>query len=316
MAQAAPGPKLEFRVFGFTANDRAHSTVLALIRESMARMDLSPSDLRNVIVTDDDHYGPAIKQFVPNEGYTNDDIYRGIGKILPHYEKGRFVCSNLVLHFCVVGSFARPNDGLLHGELDAMRYCLYHELGHCVDYRRRTAQGHLKPSETNSVVLRCADANAEPVLAEYAACTFSAQFVTPEAFRYLVLQTADTLGKYLEALENKRQLYRVHLLDLAVLRDQVLMTFWRGLVEIAKLHAYRNGNVALQQEPFFVWPGGCEITKSVLNDFGLTLANDWKAYPDCLEVFQKILLGTFLSLTKARGYRFEMKPEGDYLWLV
>lgn len=317
MAQAEQGPKLEFRVTGFTANDHTYENLAALITDGLACMDLTTAALRTVIVADDEHYGPAIKQFVPAEGYTNDDIYRGVGKILPHYENGQYVCCDLVMHCCVVASFARPKDSLPDGEVDALRYCLYHELGHCLDYHRRPNHGHvIPPFETNSVVLRCANANAETVLSEYAACAFSAQFVTAEAFRYLVQQTTDTWAKYSDALANKRQLYRTRVLDLAVLRDEVLRVFWRGLIEVAKLHAYRNGNAALQQEPFFSWPGGGHAATAVLNDFGLKLASDWSDYPDCFGTFAKTILGAFLSLTEARGYKFEVKPEGDYLWLI
>jgi hypothetical protein len=246
MAKVGSAPKLEFRVAGFSPNGHAYENLAAVIHEALGRMDLTTGDLRNLIVTDDDEYGPAIKQFAPAEGYTNDNIYRGVGKILPHFENGHYVCCDLVMHYCVVASFARPKNSLPDGEVDAMRYCLYHELGHCIDYRRRLAHRHVKPPfESNSVILRCANANAETALSEYSACAFSAQFVTPEAFRYMVQQTSDTLKKYLDALANKRQLYLIRRMDLTILRDEVLTAFWRGLIEVTKLHAYRNGNAAL-----------------------------------------------------------------------
>src|ERR1044071_4381101 len=142
-----PTPVIEFRVDGFTPNQNAYDFVLQLIQPAMAQMDFSSQDVLKIVIADDAHYGPAIEELSTGNGYTDDGIYQGIGKTLPTFENGVYVASNVVMHQCVMASFVASDQDVPHGEADAMRYAIYHELGHCADHRRRQSQHSVKPRQ-------------------------------------------------------------------------------------------------------------------------------------------------------------------------
>jgi len=311
-------PQIEFRVAGFTPNDNAHKFVLQIIQPAMVQMELTNGDVRKIVIADNDHYGAAIKEFAPNEGYTNDGIYQGVGKILPQIENSCYAGSNLVLHVCVIGGFAAVDDDRPAGEGDAMRYGIYHELGHCADYRRRQVQHVSKAREGNtSLVLRCAEGNSATLLSEYAACFFSASFLTPEGFAFVADSTAANLTRYLKELTEKRDRYRLRLLDLRIVRDAAMETFWRSMIEFSKLFAYLRGNPALAVDgkAALVWPGASQVGSEEIQLMAVALHEAWNSYPNCAEAFEQTLTGTWFAISKAEGYRFEVQSDGDYLWL-
>jgi len=311
-------PSIKFRVAGFTPNDNAYKFVLQVIQPAMLQMELTNADVRIIIIADNDHYGAALKEFSANDGFTNDGIYQGIGKTLPHFENGIYTGSNLVMHQCVMGSFTESDEDGLVGERDAMRYAIYHELGHCVDHRRRPVQHTAKPRENvTSFVLRCAEANSATLLSDYAACLFSASFMTSAGFSYIANSTAQNLKQYLEALAEKRNRYCLRFLDLTAVRNAAIETFWRGMIEYAKFFAYSHGNPALAQNEnaSLIWPGTSRAGGEIMQSMFSALREVWNSYPNCAEIFEKTLTDKWFAISEAEGYQFKVKPEGDYLWL-
>lgn len=310
-------PTIEFRVAGFKPNENAYNFLLQLIQPAMARMNLTRADVRRIIFTDNDHYGPAIREFSQEEGYTDDGIYQGIGKTLPQFETGIYAGSNLVLHYCVIGAFASDADASA-GERDAMQYAIYHELGHCVDYRRRQSQHNTRLRQgVTSFVLRCAEANAAVALSEYAACFFSAQFMSSAGFSFCADSTERNLRQYLISVTEKRDKYRTGALDLRAVHGAATQVFWRGIVEYAKLFAYLHGNPSLanQDQTPYPWPGQNSSAGAVLHSMSGILPRAWNSYPNCADLFEDSLTKIWFALSEAEGYRFEVKPDGDYLWL-
>jgi len=311
-------PPIEFRVTGFTPNDNVYKFVSRVIQAAMSRMELTYADVLQIVIADNAHYGAAIKEFSPNDGYTDDGIYQGVGKILPQIENGSYVGSNLVMHECVIANFAASDDDRPTGEGDAMRYGLYHEFGHCADYQRRQAQHAAKTRESNcSVVLRCAEGNSATLLSEYAACLFSASFLTPAGFTFIAGSTEQNLKQYLKVLAEMRNRYRIRLLDISAVRNAAIETFWRGMIEYAKLFAYLHGNPVLVPDGkvSLVWPGDSQAGGEIIQSMSAVLREAWNSYPDCVEAFEKSLTNTWFAISEAEGYRFEVKSEGDYLWL-
>ena len=236
-------PPIEFRVRGYVPNENAYAFVRNIMQPAMHDLELGSEDVRQVIIADNDHYGPAIKEFASKDGFTDDSVYQGIGKSLPDFDEKGYAGSCLVLHYCVLASSTRQGGSGSVGEADAMSYCLFHELGHCVDYRHRPAQQFQAHAfDTTSIILGCADANSRTLLAEYAACFFSAKFMTPPAFQYIADQTPRCSTDYLVDLGEKRDRYRRGLLSLPEVRDAALGAFWRALIEFAKLMAFVHGN--------------------------------------------------------------------------
>lgn len=312
----APVPAIEFRVADFAPNDFMFDFVGQLLAEA-AKMGVEPGDLRKLVVADDESYGPAIREFDPAAGYTHDGIYQGVGKIIAERVNGSFVGSNLVVHHSLLGCFAaQPGPGHPPGELEAFRYGFFHEMGHCVDNRRRLAQ-HM-PSVTprpRSHLRYCASHNSEALLAEYAACYFSATHLPPAGFAYLAKSTRGNLEKYLGAGAALRSRYRIGLATLNSVRDAALDAFWRGLIEHAKLAASIHGNPALGPR-LPAWPDGSPEAAALLREFAAGLRAAWNHYPDCLTEFERITTDTWFALTASQGYVFEVRPEGDHLRFV
>ena len=318
MLATSPTPSIEFRVNGFVPNANSHGFVLGIVNEAMTAMGLTGADVRKIIITDNEGYGPAIRQFAPNSGYTKDGVYQGIGKILPEVANGMYSGSNLVLHHCLVGSFvAEQNADRPEGELEAMRYGFYHEFGHCVDHRRRPTQHCAKvPAVTSSPTLRCAVHNGDTLLSEYAACFFSATFLPPAGYGYFARASRLNLETYLTALATKRSQYQLGLGPLTAVSDAALDTFWRGLIEYGKMYAFLNGNQALDPaKDMPTWPARSTSTAQILAKFAEGLRTAWARYPHCEAEFEQLVRETWFALTAAEGFRFEVKPEGDYLWL-
>lgn len=312
-------PPIEFRVADFTPNENAYKFVSQLVQPAMAQMELTHEDICKIVIADNDHYGPAIKEFSPNEGYTDDGIYQGVGKILPQVQNRIYAGSNLVMHMCVIGSFAASDDDRPAGERDAMCYAIYHEFGHCADYRRRPAQHMAKPRDgVTSVVLRCAEGNSATLLSEYAACFFSASFMSAAGFAFVADSTAQNLKQYLAGLAEKRERYRLGLLDLCAVRDAAMETFWRSMIEYAKLFAYLHRNPALAKDgkASLEWPGESQAGSERIQSMVAALREAWNSYPNCVEAFEKSLTEIWFAVSEAEGYRFEVKQEGDYLWLI
>ena len=284
----------------------------------MTAMGLTGADVRKIIITDNEGYGPAIRQFAPSGGYTNDGVYQGIGKILPEITNGVYLGGNLVLHYCLIGSFvAEQKPEQPEGELEAMRYGFYHEFGHCVDYRRRPAQhGAKSPIATNSPALRCAAYNWETFLSEYAACFFSATFLPPVGYRYFARASRLNLETYLSGLATKRSQYQLGMGPLTAVRDAALDAFWRGLIEYGKMYAFLNGNEALDPvRDMPAWPARNGSAAKILSKFSEGLRAAWTRYPQCEAEFEQLVRETWFALSEAEGFRFEVRSEGDYLWL-
>lgn len=318
MAPTAEFPVVEWRIAGFTPNQNAHAGVARLVEEAFSTLDLSSEDVRRIIVTDSEGYGRAIGEFDPKAGFTNDAIYRGVGKIIPIVADGRYAGSNVVFHHCVISSFAAgPSAALSAGEIAMMRYTFFHEFGHGLDYRLRPSQHAAPPPEnTESVALRCLSYNAEVFLCEYAACFYSARFLTPDGFRHFGESTRQNLEAYLSDLTEKRGLYRDRLVELLVVRDQALTAFWRGLIEYGKMCAFVAGNPELDISGLMTcWPVKNQVSIGILRKLADNLRAAWDRYPAYTEDFVRLVGEAWFALTSAEGYRFEVRPEGDYLWL-
>lgn len=315
--QTAPSPVIEFRVAGFKPSQHTFDFVGRLLALATTTMGIAPGDIRKVVIADNENYGPAIRGFDPDGGYTNDSIYRGVGKTVPECSNGSFLGSNLVFNQFLLGCFAPAPDGESRaGELEAACYGFFHEIGHCVDNRRRPAQhSPSAPLTTRSHLVRCATLNSASLLDEYAACFFSAAHMSVAGFAYFAESTRGNLESYLGTSAAQRTKYRIGLATLDSVRDAALDAFWRALIEYAKMYALHHGNPSLGPG-LPVWPNESPDTAKLLQDFADGLRLAWNRYPDCLPEFERLVTNTWFALTAAEGYVFEARPQGDHLHLV
>jgi hypothetical protein len=141
--------------------------------------------------------------------------------------------------------------------------------------------------------------------------------MTTAGFAYVENSTMQNLKQYLEALAERHSKYRLKLLELCAVRDLAMETFWRAMIEYAKLVAFLHGNPALARDVkvSLVWPGDSRAGEEMIQSLFATLHEAWNSYPNCAEALEKTLTDIWFAVSKAEGYRFEIRSEGDYLWL-
>jgi hypothetical protein len=310
--------KIEFRVEGSLPHEVAFESIRNIFEPRMQYMRVPAEDVTRVIIADEAHYGSVIKEVAPDGHFTNDGVFRGVGKAVPLFEAGAFKGSVIILHTHIIGTFLVDSETRPPGEIDAARHSVCHELGHWLDYRHRTEQHSQEPSKTDSYVKWCSEVYAPILISEYAAEYLSAQDVTETAFQYLCGQGCVSLIELLKGLEDKRTQYRISSEGLEALNEQVFGVFWRGLTEFAKMIALLSGNPSLQQA------GGCKMLSpfksdkaaSILQSLAGELQAAWSTYPHCTEAFSKVIIPAFYALTEAEGYKYEIREGKDWLQLL
>jgi hypothetical protein len=73
--------------------------------------------------TDDEHYSEEIHKIDPNEEYTNDGNYKGMGKTIYKDGKNFVIINSTILNALIYSGYKNTIS----------KYLIYHELGHCIN---------------------------------------------------------------------------------------------------------------------------------------------------------------------------------------
>lgn len=301
-------PSIEFLVPDVHPDSLYAQKVRSLTAAALSGMSLTKSEVQRIVIAGDDSYLGAILELSGKTGYTNTTNYRGLAKAIPLFRGSEFVGSNLLFHHAVIDAYFRePGASVSQAYLEQLQYGFFHEFGHCIDFsRRRSQHGWVAPALGSSHFLYYAACNGPTFFGEFAACYFSARFISKDGFRSLVDSTISALASQMKTLQEAR-IRADH-----EIRDEAIGVFWRGLIEFGKIQALRMGAPSLKEAcPSSEWPGRNPEAMRVFAQLGQSLESAWASYPNCGPDFDRHVRDAWFALTAAEGFCFEVRPDGD-----
>jgi hypothetical protein len=268
---------IDFKLPEFEPRPELVEYVRRLVGERALAMGLDRECSLHVCITNDENFATAVSERSPGSSITENAIYSAVGKSIPIIEFDTCVGDHVILKSSVIESFVSPTHSNLQGELDAFRYVLAHEIGHCVDHSRRIQQhrvhrwGALDDQERELAI------HTDIIVGEYAACYFSANFLSHDGFCYLVDETQESISK---------------------LAETDLPSAWICLMQAAKIAAYTHANQQLGRScSFSIWPDSLKLHNSISN-FATKLEAAWCQYPACQIDFEEAVAPALETLVK------------------
>jgi hypothetical protein len=257
---------IDFKLPEFEPRPELVDFVRRLVLERSLAMGLGPECSLHVFITNDKYFATVVSERFPGSSITENAIYSAVGKCIPIIEFDTCVGNHVILKSSVIESFVSPAHSNFQGELDAFRYVLAHEIGHCVDHSRRIQQHRVHRWEALDDQERELAIHTDIIVGEYAACYFSANFLSQDGFRYLVDETQESISK---------------------LSGTDLPSAWTCLMQAAKIAAYTHANQQLSRScSSTIWPDSLKLETSI-SSFATKLEDAWSRYPVCQIDFEE-----------------------------
>lgn len=295
-----------------SSNRKRYSTVVErLIAAAFQKLEVIASDVKKVVVADEASYGFAISEHVADGStYTDDEWCCGQGRTIPDMSSGIFDGSIVVLRSSVIDSFLPPRSEQ-EGIENLVRHIFFHEVGHCIDNRRREHQHYLRP--TGQGFHDNLNGCLRAIVCEYAACFFSAKCMSEEAFVSFidedVLATVQDQHRRREKIRARFDAGEASILDL---RNEVWASIWLELRKMSELFAYqRGGNLDVTRSSCRAAQFFSPARLAILDNLRKDLGKEWSAYPGCCSGFEEVLIWAFVDLGRVDGYSFDPNLEND-----
>jgi len=287
-----------------------------LMAAATQKLDVIAADVKEIVVADEALYGFAISESVTDGSTCTDDEWgRGLGRTIPDMSSGIFDGSIVILRSRVIDSFLPP-----HNEKDGIenlvRHVFFHEVGHCIDNRKRVHQ-HFLPQSAHGFH-EILNGYLRSIMCEYAACYFSAKCMSEEAFDSFVdddvLTTVQDQRLRREKIRTRFDAGEVGIGDL---RNEVWASTWLELRKVSELFAYEcggslKGSKSSNRTTGFLSPESLAI----LHNMRENLRKEWSIYPSCGSGFADVLVQAFVQLGRLEGYAFDPDLENDSFKLL
>lgn len=289
---------------------------------SLADMSVPREHIAIIHFASEETYGKAIQEIDPEESHSDNAQFTGVGKALRTRAENGEVVGSIVLrlelmHGIWTQTLASPDRSQWAPMTHLMAYMLYHEVGHCVDYRarpREASESFYEP-ERGFEISRLARYYARIIESEFAACVHSASGLSPEGHAETI---RSFLGESLMAARREADLQRQRwesiVYDWDHMALSVAASFWNILSQFGKIVGSCIGNPALSREdlPLDDIPDAEEI-RIVLNEFGDRLTEHWKAYPEWSSEVPAFMLEAWDKLAKIDEFFFFEGEDGSEL---
>ncbi len=199
----------------------------------------------------------------------------------------------------------------LSPDLQMLSYVVSHEFGHSRDYFERPKGIDSTRKLVNGFKISTwAEVNSAIAFSEYAACVFSAEYVSEALMRYQFDSDSESIERLLVEIHDRRRAY-TNDSELYELATKTCMEFWFVIIQAAKLFGQRRGNPALRAVSldWSKWLPG--IAFDLLPNLELALVAAWERYPDCASDFLRECRFTWNLIAQAEGFQFEEGDDGD-----
>ena len=173
--------QIRFMVDGFAPSENAYKNARGLFDRAIAETKCAPEAVTELIITDADHFGPAIHLLAPGLPYTANEDYAAVAKTITVGPDLIPVASAIVLR-----------DGILGGAFDAIAkkytertadeqrfiYVIWHEVAHALDATLRPKSvpraTFITDPQGRFKIRHIASFYCEVLLSEIPACRFAA----------------------------------------------------------------------------------------------------------------------------------------------
>jgi len=292
-----------------------------LLGHCIKKMGLLSTDIRQVILADQEHYASAIKDISGHVSYTNDVHYVSVGKTVSKWLNSGHIVSDLVLHSGIIDKVVScVSNGCDVSKWDDIGqqtlYMIFHELGHCKDGKIR--QDIKNPNIVNSTkefkIRHICDYYRNILLGEFSASVHSGLFMTPTVYDLELSSTLATVEEqltYIDSLKNKYSEDNSLLYELAF---TVGGLFWFILIQYSKLIGVRISNKELCDRGLSLWKEANSEASSIISKYDQLISNAWRAYPNWSGDLFHNLDSTWESLSLSCGYKFVHTNQGDALY--
>lgn len=295
-----------------------------LIRACAEKVQLPLAALNEVVVADDDNFGPCIHRLQDESGiprsFTSNSAYVACAKVIP-LRRGGTLTTSIVLRHYTVGLMYRDlaaggnfDDGSVEGQL--FYYVICHELGHCKDHQIRNAAEASSEILNGKFKIQTVTRYYRDILQdEVAACLLSGHCMTPKVYEHELEETNGTIQQVLEEVKKHRYEYYADNSKLSRLAYSASGAFWLILVQYSKLVASATVNTHLPATLTPLWTSVDESLLGTIENFSVSIRARCAEYPNWSRSGWSNMETLWREIAIAHYYEFIEGEPDDSLYL-